>query len=223
MLLQIGTNLVFCAKIYYMPTKRYLYYLIFGILLIVFAGNFRTYLVMGESDLPTFVNGDKVIINRSAYDMTIPFTNLKFLPWSEPSRGDMVLCYLQKKGNGDFWLKRIIGMPGDTIQIRSNRIFINNKPLKYEILKKESIVTEDTEGLGDIIAIESGFGLQHTVSYASAKSIISNFGPLIVSEDHYFVLGDNRYNSLDSRFLGQVPRQHVYGKYILRIYRKNQP
>lgn len=209
-----------CHESLQMPKKRYFNYLIFAILLIIFAGNFRTYLVMGESDLPTLNNGDKVIINRSAYDMTIPFTNLKILPWHAPARGDMVLCYLKKKGNGDFWLKRIIGMPGDTIQIRSNKIFINNKQLKYEVLKKESL-SQQTAGLGDIVAIESGMDLKQTVSYSSTENILSNLGPIVVSHNHYFVLGDNRYNSLDSRFLGQVPRKHVFGKYIIRIYRSN--
>lgn len=204
-----------------MPKKKYFNFLILVAFLIVFLGNFRTYMVMGESDLPTFISGDKVIINRSAYNITIPFTNIKLIPWRSPSRGDMILCYLKREENGDFWLKRIIGLPGDTVQIRSNKIFINNQQLKYEVIKKDSILTPFINDLGEILAIESGLGLEHTVSYSKTENIISNLGPLIVSEDHYFVLGDNRYNSLDSRFLGQVPRHHVFGKYIFRIYRKN--
>lgn len=196
-------------------------YLITALLIIVFVGNFRTYMVMGESDLPTFENGDKVIINRSAFDITIPFTSLKLLSWRAPSRGDMILCHLKKKNNMDFWLKRIIGMPGDTIQIRSNKIFINNKQLKYTVLKKESMLNYQAESLGDIVALETGFGLDHTVTYSETENIISNIGPMVVADEHYFVLGDNRYNSLDSRFLGQVPRQNIFGKYLFRIYRNN--
>lgn len=204
-----------------MPNRKYISYLILLILLAFFIGNFRTYMVMGESDLPTLDNGDKVIINRSAYDMTIPFTNLKFLPWHVPERGDMILCYLKKNNNGDFWLKRIIGMPGDTIQIKNNKIFINKTQLKYTVLKKESISTHHDESLGDIVALETGFGMEHTVTYSETENIISNLGPMVVADEHYFVLGDNRYNSLDSRFLGQVPRQKIFGKYLFRIYRKN--
>lgn len=203
-----------------MPLKKSRNYISLALMMIIFVGNFRTYLVLGESDLPTFINGDKVIINRSGYDLTMPFTNFKIFSWRSPSRGDMVLCYLKRKGNGDFWLKRIIGIPGDTVQIRSNKIFINNIQLKYELIKKESIPQVPFEGLGDIIAIESGMGLSHTVSFSSTENIISNFGPLIVAKGHYFVLGDNRYNSLDSRLLGQVPRHQLFGKYLFRIYRQ---
>ena len=204
-----------------MPNRKTINYVTLALLVIISLGNFRTYMVMGESDLPTFDSGDKVIINRSAYDLTIPFTNLKFLPWRAPSRGDMILCYLEKKNNNDFWLKRIIGLPGDTILIRSNKVYINNKPLKYEILKKESLAPQKPDALGEIVALETGMGLEHTVSFSDSENIISNFGPLVVAGDHYFVLGDNRFNSLDSRFLGQVPRQHIFGKYLFRIYRKN--
>ncbi len=206
-----------------MPNRRTINYITLAVLVIAFLGNFRTYMVAGESDLPTFASGDKVIINRSAYDVTIPFTNLKFLPWRAPARGDMVLCFLEKKSNGDFWLKRIIGIPGDTILIRSNKIYINNRPLRYEILKKESLVHNDGDAVGEIIAIEKGLGLEHLVSFSETENIVSNFGPLVVNDEHYFVLGDNRFNSLDSRFLGQVPRQDIFGKYLFRIYKNNQP
>ena len=204
-----------------MSKQKHINYLILALLVIIFLGNFRTYLVMGESDLPTFESGDKVIINRSAYDVTIPFTNLKFFPWRAPARGDMILCYMKKSNNGDFWLKRIIGLPGDTIQIKGNKVLINHTPLKYEILKNESLASVPPGALGEIIAIETGMGMAHTVSFSETENIISSFGPLVVADEHYFVLGDNRFNSLDSRFLGQVPRQHIFGKYLFRIYRKD--
>lgn len=174
---------------------------------------------MGKSDMPTFENGDKVIINRSAYDITLPFTSEKLAPWRSPSRGDMILCYLRKKDNGDFWLKRIIGLPGDTVRIRKNKIFINNRQLKYEVLKKESIKTSYPNELADIVAIESGFGLKHLVTYADNVNMVSDYGPVVIPEKQYFVLGDNRANSLDSRFLGLVPRHDIFGKYLFRIYR----
>jgi len=210
----------FIRKMSFIPTRKYINYLIVALLLITFLGNFRTYMVMGDSDLPTFISGDKVIINRSAYDVTLPFTSMKIIPWRAPSRGDMILCYLKKRTNGNFWLKRIIGIPGDTIQIKSNKIYINNSQLKYEVLKRESISSKYIDALGEIVAVESGFGLEHTVSYSDTENIISNFGPLVVSEAHYFVLGDNRFNSFDSRFLGQVPRQNIFGKFLFRIYRR---
>ncbi len=190
------------------------------IAMLMLLGNFRTYLVLGASDLPTFYSGDKVIINRSAYDVTIPFSSLKVFPWRKPGRGDMVLCYFTRTGTKDFWLKRIIGIPGDTIVIRKNKIYINRQPMRYEVLKKDGFTLPETEEVGDILAVESGMGLYHTVAIPESESIISNFGPMVVQDDHYFVLGDNRANSLDSRFLGLVNRNEIYGKYLFRIFRK---
>lgn len=175
---------------------------------------------MGESDLPSFVSGDKIIINRSAYDITIPFSNFKFNSWRMPERGDMILCHFSKSEKKDFWLKRIIGLPGDTIQIKKNKIFINRKQLKYEIVKKETFDIRVENTLGELIAVESGKGLNHFVIFSETENIISNFGPMVISQDNYFVLGDNRTNSLDSRFLGLVPREDIFGKYLFRIYRK---
>jgi len=191
------------------------------ILLALLLGNFRTYLVLGASDLPTFYSGDKVIINRSAYDMTLPFSSLKLFPWREPARGDMILCYFTKTKADDFWLKRIIGIPGDTIEIKRNKIYINHQPMRYQVLKKDGFDLPGQDDVGDILAIESGFGLNHTVAMSETQNIISNYGPMVVADDHYFVLGDNRTNSLDSRFLGQVSRDEIFGKYLFRIFRKD--
>lgn len=197
---------------------------VFGLLLVVFImliGNFRTYLVLGASDLPTFYSGDKVIINRSAYDITMPFSSMKLFPWRSPGRGDMILCRFSRTGSKEYWLKRIIGMPGDTIEIRNNRIFINRQPMRYEILKKDGFQIPRNDKIGDILAIETGFGLYHTVALSDTKNIISNFGPMVVRDNHFFVLGDNRTNSLDSRFLGLVNRNEIFGKYLFRIFRKD--
>ncbi|MCB2220985.1 MAG: signal peptidase I [Bacteroidetes bacterium] len=189
------------------------------ILLALLLGNFRTYLVLGSSDLPTFYSGDKVIINRSAYDVTIPFSSLKIFPWRSPGRGDMILCYFSRTGTNEFWLKRIIGIPGDTIEIRKNKILINHQPMRYQVLKKEVYNLPDKDE-SDILAIETGLGLYHTVAMSETENIISNFGPMVVLDNHYFVLGDNRTNSLDSRFLGLVNRNEIFGKYLFRIFRK---
>jgi signal peptidase I len=200
--------------------NKYFPYFLILVLIFLFLGNFRTYLVLGESDLPSFASGDKIIINRSAYDITIPFSNLKFTGWREPNRGDMILCYFDRSEKTDFWLKRIIGLPGDTIQMKKNKIFINRKQLKYEVIKKETFDSHLEASLGDLIAVESGRGLEHFVTFSESENILSNFGPVVISNDNYFVLGDNRTNSLDSRFLGLVPREHIFGKYLFRIYRK---
>ena len=188
---------------------------------IIILGTFRTYLVMGASDAPTFSSGDKVIINRSAYDITFPFSNLKFVSISKPERGDMVLCKVKKRDNGDYWLKRIIGLPGDTIELRQNKIYLNRKPLKYEILALESFENLEKKLIGENFARESGYGLLHYISFSNKDGLLANYGPIIIKQDHYFVLGDNRDNSMDSRLFGTVHRNHIYGKYLLILSKNN--
>ena len=188
---------------------------------IITLGTFRTYLVMGASDAPTFSSGDKVIINRSAYDITLPFSNLKFISIGQPARGDMVLCKVKKRDNGDYWLKRIIGLPGDTIQIKENKIIINKKVLKYEILAQESFASITEKLIGEYFARESGQGLEHNISFSNKNGLLANYGPIIIKKDHYFVLGDNRDNSMDSRLFGSVHRKFIYGKYLLMLSKNN--
>jgi len=178
-------------------------------------------MVMGASDAPTFSSGDKVIINRSAYDLTFPFSNLKFISIAKPERGDMVLCKVKKRDNGDYWLKRIIGLPGDTIELKKNKIFINRTPLKYEFISKESFGFVEDRLIGDHFARESGQGFQHHISFSEKNGLLPNYGPIIVKQNHYFVLGDNRDNSMDSRLFGSVHRNHIYGKYLLMLSKNN--
>lgn len=191
------------------------------IIFIITLGTFRTYLVLGSSDAPTFSSGDKVIINRSAYDITFPFLNLKIISIGHPKRGDMVLCKVKKRDNGDYWLKRIIGLPGDTIELKQNKITINKKPLKYEFLSKESFEPLTEKLIGEYFARESGQGLEHNISFSNKNGLLANYGPVIIKKDHYFVLGDNRDNSMDSRLFGSVHKKHIYGKYLLLLTKNN--
>lgn len=202
-----------------MKHKRISFVIILLVILLFLTGNFRTYMIVGASDLPTFMPGDKVIINRSAYDLTFPFSSVKLLPLGKPQRGDMVLCHFSKSDMNEYWLKRIIGLPGDTVEIKQHRITINHQPVRYEILKHDGFEIPKGAEIGDILANEKGLGLNHTVAVTATANIISSFGPVIVTRDHYFVLGDNRINSLDSRFLGLVNRKDIFGKLLFRIYK----
>ena len=208
-------------RIAYM-NKNFLITILFIVLLLfIFLGTFRTYMVMGNSDVPTFLSGDKLIINRSAYDLTLPFFNLKFIRHGQPERGDMVLCKVKKRNQGYYWLKRIIGLPGDTIELKQNKIYINRIPLKYEFLSKDSFEVMEKNLIGEYFARESGLGLQHNISFTNKNGLLANYGPIIVKQNHYFVLGDNRDNSMDSRLFGSVHRNHIYGKYLLMLSRNN--
>lgn len=178
-------------------------------------------MVSGNSDVPTFISGDKLIINRSAFDLTLPFSNLQIFRIGKPERGDMVLCQVKEKDQKYYWLKRIMGMPGDTIELRQNKIYVNRTQLKYEFISKESFEIKDESLIEEYFARETGLGLEHIISFSDKKGLLANYGPIVVKQNHFFVLGDNRDNSLDSRLFGMVHRNRIYGKYILLLSKNN--
>ncbi len=156
------------------------------IILFIILGTFRTYMVSGNSDVPTFISGDKLIVNRSAFDLTLPFSSLKIFRIGKPERGDMILCQVREKDQKYYWLKRIIGMPGDTIELRQNKIYINRAQLKYEFLSKESFNIKDKSLIEEYFARETGMGLEHIISFSDKGGLLANYGPIVVRPKHLF-------------------------------------
>lgn len=175
----------------------------------------RAYRVEGASDAPTLCIGDRVWINLAAYDLRLPFTHWKLLNRGDPESGEMVLCHVP--GKSGMTIKRVIAVGGDTVVMRDNRLFINGQGATYEPLDSRSFHDiPAVNKLGDRFDIERIGGINHMISYEAAGSSVSDSGPVTVPKDHYFVLGDNRDNSYDSRTAacGLVPRRAIMGRMI---------
>jgi signal peptidase I len=160
---------------------------------------------------PTILEGDLVYVNKLAYDLRFPLTFYRLAKWSKPERGDIVICFSPEDKTR--LVKRVIGLPGDTIEMRSNVLFINGEALKYSktdidyadrlqaALRKSSIfATEDLEGY------------KHTVMSVPAVKAKRSFGPVTVPQNSFFVMGDNRDMSRDSRFFGFVKSNAIIGR-----------
>lgn len=93
--------------------------------------------------------------------------------------------------------------------------------MKYEFLAKESFEAVEENLMGEYFARESGYGLYHNISFSTKNGLLANYGPIVIKHNHYFVLGDNRDNSMDSRLFGSVHRNHIYGKYLLILSKNN--
>ncbi|MDL1974559.1 MAG: signal peptidase I [Deltaproteobacteria bacterium] len=132
--------------------------------------------------------GDHILVNKFIYGVKIPFTHKTIVPGKEPRRGDIIVFEFPKDPKKDF-IKRVIGEPGDVIEIRNKKILINNKPIKENY----------------------GFYLDPSVFPESVRPR-DNFGPFTVPPQNYFVMGDNRDHSFDSRFWGTVDFSSVKGK-----------
>ena len=151
---------------------------------------------------PTIVEGDRILIEKLAYDLRVPLTHVTLARIGEPRRGDIVVF---DSSAADMRLvKRVIGLPGDVIAMRDNRLTINGRPARYEEVRR---------GEGVVLAIESYGAMRHPIELApQGGGAYASFGPVTVPADHYLVLGDNRDQSADSRVRGFIPRREIIGR-----------
>jgi signal peptidase I len=160
---------------------------------------------------PTILEGDRVFVNKLAYDLKVPFTTLHVAEWSNPQRGDIVVFF--SPHDGKRLVKRAIGLPGDTIELRNNALVINGQPVEYESIAQEllrDVVPADRAS--HVFASEKLPGQTHVVAGFPAVRALRNFGPYRVPEGHYFLMGDNRDDSFDSRYYGPVERKRIVGR-----------
>lgn len=159
--------------------------------------------ISGASMQPTLLDGDKVWVNKLAYDVKIPWTEISLAELDDPERGDVVIID-SKKANKRL-VKRIVGLPGDTIYIQNNSLVVNGEPANYEVVSRDStsiIIQEELEDMVHQARLSSRYMNRSTRSH----------GPTVVPEDQYFVLGDNRDNSADSRVYSFIPRGEIIGR-----------
>ncbi len=165
---------------------------------------------------PTILEGDVVFVNKLAYDLKVPFTTQRIAHWSDPARGDIVVCFAPDTGTR--LVKRVIGTPGDILELRNDTLSINGHRQTYSSLAVDGPGVRDletTERAAALFAREELIGTPpraHSVMALPTRPALRNFGPITVPAGHYFMMGDNRDNSHDSRFFGFVPRSEIVGE-----------
>jgi signal peptidase I len=155
---------------------------------------------------PTIEEGDRVVVNKLAYDLKVPFTLIEITKWSDPKRGDIVVLF--SPADGVRLVKRVIGLPGDKIELRDNQLLINGKPAAL----KQAGQREDEEQGTSLILEETLNGKTHEVLFTPQIPAMRSYGPMVVPAGRYFVMGDNRDNSNDSRYIGVIERRRIVGK-----------
>lgn len=153
---------------------------------------------------PTIMIGDRVFVNKLAYDLKIPYTTIHLMKWSDPQRGDIVVFY--SPADRKRLIKRVVGMPGDELSMHQNRLFINGKEIDYET-QNESVSGSEKRILNEMLG-----DVSHSVMLAPSRSSMDSFGPIAIPEGKYFMMGDNRDNSSDSRVFGFVDRKAIVGR-----------
>jgi signal peptidase I len=163
------------------------------IIALVLAFVIRTFVVQAfkipsGSMEPTLEIGDHLLVNKFIYGIKIPLTSINLFPWKDPQRGDVIVFIFPLEPNKDF-IKRVIGVGGDTVSIVNKNLYING----VEVPDPHAVYRKNMALLGD-------------------DQKLDNFGPVTVPKESLFVMGDNRDNSFDSRFWGFVPLKDVLGK-----------
>ena len=160
---------------------------------------------------PTILEGDRVFVNKLAYDLKVPFTTLHLAEWGAPKRGDIVVFYSPKDGMR--LVKRTVGLPGDVIELRHDQLIINGSVVGYKPIAEELL--RDLSGPDRAVseyASERLPGRSHLVAAIPAVPAMRDFGPYRVPVGSYFMMGDNRDDSFDSRYFGPVKRDRILGR-----------
>jgi signal peptidase I len=159
---------------------------------------------------PTILEGDLVFVNKLAYDLKVPFTLSRVSRWSEPHRGDIVVFF--SPHDGTRLVKRVIASPGDTVELKNEVLLLNGKAMSYSLQDRQRFAREIYEDDRAIVAEERGSDRTHLVLALPSRDARRTFGPYTVPEGKYFMMGDSRDNSFDSRYFGFVDRKQIVGK-----------
>ncbi|MFH1842429.1 MAG: signal peptidase I [bacterium] len=165
------------------------------------------------SMIPTILEGERIFVNKLAYDLKLPYTQTKLARWSDPDRGDIVICHSPKDGTR--LVKRVIGIPGDVLTLRDNVLFLNGEPQVYGPPDPRAAALAAVEAPDrHLVYSEDLSGHRHAIMTTPRIAARRDFGPVTVPADQYFVMGDNRDNSSDSRYFGCISREVITGEVL---------
>jgi signal peptidase I len=179
------------------------------IVLVIRSFLFEPFRIPSSSMVPTLLIGDFIFVNKFTYGLRLPVVNTKILEVGEPARGDVVVFRLPSEPSTNY-IKRLIGLPGDTVEYVNKRIYINGEPVDFEVLGEYDTGGNRAATLGREVID----GTEHAVLLADGQP--SREGTFKVPEGYYFMMGDNRDNSKDSRYrgVGFIPEANIVGKAV---------
>ena len=185
----------------------------------------EAYRIPSGSMIPTLLVGDWLFVNKLVYGPTIPFTNAHLPGYSQPKRSDVVVFVSppqsdQPEDPQPTLVKRLVGMPGDTLYMRGGLLYVNGLPQRQGFASTTNHVDpSEANSTSDLFAWQHRIELKSS-RFGSPPEIPThdNWGPLLIPAGHYFMMGDNRYCSKDSRYWGVVPRDNVRGRPLIVYY-----
>ena len=158
---------------------------------------------------PALLEGDVVFVNRLAFDLKLPLTGISVARTGDPKRGDVVTFFSPK--DGERLIKRVIGLPGETIEMRGKHLYVDGAAADYATLglAPEPLAPHGVQALH---VEEQTADDRHQIQWLARRGALDDFGPISVPAGQYLMLGDNRDNSEDSRYIGFVPRAKLIAR-----------
>jgi signal peptidase I len=165
---------------------------------------FEPFRIPSGSMMPTLLQGDFIFVQKFAYGLRLPVTETKIIETGEPKRGDVVVFRLPSDPSINY-IKRVVGLPGDEIVYERHRLIINGETIE---LSKDAEASNEEPLFSEILGEREHDILIRNPAYSVRDGVYR------VPKGHYFVMGDNRDNSKDSRFIGAIPETHLVGEAV---------
>jgi len=161
---------------------------------------------------PTILEGDRLLVDKHAYGLRVPFTLVRLTQGADPARGDIAV--FDSPADGKSLVKRIIGVPGDSIELRGEHLVVDGRPAEYSRAPQSDLkgLRPATAAWKPWVLREDAGGPVHDIMLLPQRVSDVRYGPVKVPPGMYLVLGDNRDNSADSRYIGLIPRRNFVGR-----------
>jgi len=181
---------------------------VLGLVLVLRSFVIEPFQIPSSSMVPTLKVGDFILVNKWTYGIRLPVLRTKIIELNSPERGDVMVFFPPHEER--YFIKRVIGLPGDEIHVLDGVLYINGDKMSQKVLEGEIPAPRSVAMTEDL------YGLEHAMQKRILPTRLSQNFTAVVPEGHYFMMGDNRDNSSDSRVWGPVPEQRIVGKAFAR-------
>ena len=192
--------------------KEYRELALFLLLMVAFRSAWADWMTVPTGSMnPTILEGDRILVDKHVFGLRIPLTLTRLTPGADPKRGDVVV--FDSPTDGTTLVKRVVAIPGDTLELDGETLVLNGQRASYsrgDLRHLRQLLTT-TAAQRPMVLIEKEAGVGHEILLLPARVQRQVVGPITVPNGMYFMLGDNRDNSADSRFYGFIPRDEIVG------------